>query len=908
MTPASAQPVFISYARRASQAAATALHEALGGVEGGLCFLDSADIDLGEPFPPALVDALLDARVVVVFAEPTYFTRDFCLLELEVASTPYTRVAARPGISSAERDEALRGIVVVLPPDGSDTMLDRFAPALREVAWPSAGRPEEVAALVRSRLAESPPTFRERYETLGELEDVRALLLEACRLLQPLHIGSIPFVAPQTMRRSLGRRFVGRATDLWRIHDTLTTRRGGERGAAGLIGSVEGGGGFGKTQLAAEYVYRHATRSFRGGIFWIDAVPDPEPQLYAVLRALDPHAPALEALRLPHGDGVAAAVARAVRNRPADAEPILFVVDNVPEPEPGERPAPLRTWCPVLGEVSVLATSRRTLALDGGAVQRLEVRELDPEFSALLLRWELAPGLLSPAEWREIAGWVGHLPLALELLNAALRSDALLPRELLERSRDEATTPALEEAMAALHESVPEGALRGVVEALSISYDRLPELARYPARLLAWMAPAAMPSRVADDFAPGVFFAPFRAILRNRHFITEVRGSGEYFGTMHRVLADFLRTRSPDPDAEISFVSGTLLYFLDAARQDGEAARTYGPVVVSHVANRIAHAPRGDRFASTFAFADDAGSMLLRWRLPETADIYGRLHRASVRALGAEHPDTLAAQRDLARAHRDVGNYPAARALLEQNLDARRRTAGAGHPETLTTMRLLGSTLSGWGDHDAARRLLEETVEALARAHGPEHWETLDAVEWLGTTLRHLGDHEGAQRLQEQVLQARERTRDEEYDGTFASLNNLANALRDQGDSAGAQRAFERAVEGLRRTLGPDHPNTLMTLHNLANTLSDQGDDEGARPLREEAYNGMRRALDVEHPWTTGIAWSLLITCLDLGDTDGADRVLNESLTWLFERDPDSLAAEQRRIRGELLEMVEPRA
>src|SRR4051812_30006631 len=104
-------PVFISYARDASREHALALHGALGG---RTAFLDTDAIALGERFPEALVDALFDARVVVIFAEPHYFTRWYCLLEFRIARTPFLRAAERAGATVKDKEDALRGLVVAM--------------------------------------------------------------------------------------------------------------------------------------------------------------------------------------------------------------------------------------------------------------------------------------------------------------------------------------------------------------------------------------------------------------------------------------------------------------------------------------------------------------------------------------------------------------------------------------------------------------------------------------------------------------------------------------------------------------------------------------------------------------------------------------------------------------------------
>jgi len=57
-------PVFISYARSASVADAKALKGRLGD----LAFLDTRAIEDGNVFPQRLLDGLLEASVVVIFA------------------------------------------------------------------------------------------------------------------------------------------------------------------------------------------------------------------------------------------------------------------------------------------------------------------------------------------------------------------------------------------------------------------------------------------------------------------------------------------------------------------------------------------------------------------------------------------------------------------------------------------------------------------------------------------------------------------------------------------------------------------------------------------------------------------------------------------------------------------------
>jgi hypothetical protein len=75
------RPVFISYSRKASLPHAQALAAKLGD----LAFLDTSAIDDGEHFPQHLLDGILDASIVVIFATKAYAESNFCRLEMRLA-------------------------------------------------------------------------------------------------------------------------------------------------------------------------------------------------------------------------------------------------------------------------------------------------------------------------------------------------------------------------------------------------------------------------------------------------------------------------------------------------------------------------------------------------------------------------------------------------------------------------------------------------------------------------------------------------------------------------------------------------------------------------------------------------------------------------------------------------------
>ena len=67
------------------------------------------------------------------------------------------------------------------------------------------------------------------------------------------------------------------------------------------------------------------------------------------------------------------------------------------------------------------------------------------------------------------------------------------------------------------------------------------------------------------------------------------------------------------------------------------------------------------------------------------------------RVLGADHPDTLISATSLAIILHELGEVQAARDLNQDTLDRRRRVLGADHPDTLRSANNLAFTWTSWG-------------------------------------------------------------------------------------------------------------------------------------------------------------------------------------------------------------------
>jgi hypothetical protein len=482
-------------------------------------FLDTREIAPGAPFPDELAAAVAAARVVVVFADPAYFSRPWCVRELEAALGP---------------EGEGRQVLVVLPPAAdADALLLHLPPSLARRAWPQADQTEAIAGMVERALD----------GTLG-----RDLALPAESPLRPEGVTppatwrATQRTAVSTAPDSLGPRLVGREETLWTLFRALETRRAGGPPRSVLL---HGGAGAGKSQLAAEYLHRAGPRHYDAAC-WLDA--DVAPQDWASQVAA--------ALQL------------------VEAGPrLLWVVDNVPEPQAGTPAAPLSHWCPAVGRVSLLLTSRRPQVHGCDEVVPLDV--LTPgEAVRLLTQPAVDRRWLPDGDWGAIARWVGGLPLALRILQAGLADGSLAPTALRAAVDAQEPAAAVDQGLDLLAETLPPGALRGVSDALGASLDALAGQpgARTALAALAQLRPWPLPEGLIDLVAG----APERAVLARRGWLTSATtAEGVRTWRLHRVAASFVRGRLPAFEGEEALLERLSAAVADA-RIDPRAERELG--------------------------------------------------------------------------------------------------------------------------------------------------------------------------------------------------------------------------------------------------------------------------------------------------------------------------------------------
>ena len=839
--------VFISYSRLT----ATRHAEALAGeliAEG--VWLDDTAVAAGDDIADGVIDGVLGAKVLVALLDERYLTRWYCRRELELALAPW-QAAWRRGLGPEATQAALECIVVALVPGPDGAALTGDLPAqLRTTLWPVVDDVGAVVDLVRRRLAGAPPTIGERLVERGEIEALRSTFVEAAAIPPPADLAGVPVGArPGALRPSIGDDFVGRAHDLWAVHHELTRQQLSDEPVGSTV-ALEGGGGLGKSRLATEYVHRFGARWWTGGIFWLDA-EQPETridQLHGVLTVVRPGTPPLRAL-IESDIDVVAALATAIRER-GDAARMLFVVDNLPEPGPDA--VPVEAWSPALGAVSTLVTSRGRQSIAAG-VAGIAVDELpDDAAVALLTRGHRGRSTLDPAEWVAIARWVGQLPLALEVLNASLVAGVVGPRELVERARRELTLADLDESVEVLEAIVPAGSVRGVADALGVSYRGLTPEAQHLARLLAWLAPDAIPEEVLAGLGPTHAGPDARARLITRSFVAAAESPAEVamYGRMHRVVAAFLRAQPGDALDEL-FVLTNLLAgrFKDLAVHQADL----GPELGAWEPHGVALLGAGERHPELSPLWIVGGMNLASFlgivgRNREEVALLSACDARAELVLAPDDPIRWSARANLARALHRAGDPERALALEQGLLDRRTARLGADHPLTLTSRANVGVHLDALGHHREALAIAQEVYDARRRILPPDDRATLGDLGNLAEACRRAGELDAAHRWSEEAQARFPAVFGADHPRTLRVRNNHAALLRDEGDVAGSLELATAVVADHVRVLGADHPNTLRSRSNRAETLVAAGRWDEARTELEQVVEVRSRTLGDAHP------------------------------------------------------------
>ena len=625
--------------------------------------------------------------------------------------------------------------------------------------------------------------------------------------------------------------FVGRELDLAVLHEQLQ-----QYGSVGIT-AIQGMGGIGKSELALQYARCHWQQgSYPGGVCWLVARgQDIASQIVSFARSK-------LGLKLPDELKLAEQVGYCWQRWP-DGE-VLVVVDDVTDYRAVKAYLPAHE-----GRFRVLLTTRLQL---GRSIQSFEIKVLSEAASLGLLESFIGAKQIAAEEVtaKDLCGWLGYLPLGLELVGRYLerKPDLSLQKlqERLEKQRLKAQALCqCQDDMTAEHKSV--------AAAFELSWQELGESEQQLAYVLSLFALAPIPwvlvKRCLSE-ADEEDLEDWQSALLSRSLLQRVE-AGVY--QLHQLIREFFGAKLLDGDG------------VDELRQ------VYGQVMVVE-AQQLPETPTREQivaFSPLVPHVTEAATVL-RDGLSEEALIWpfvslGRFYAGqgayeqavpwreqclvvTRERLGEEHPDVALSLNNLAFLYQSQGRYAEAEAHFQQALELYKRLRAEEHPDMALSLNGLAFVYKSQGRYGEAEPIYQQALELYKRLLGQEHPSVLKNLNNLANLYRLQGRYGEAEPMFQQVLSMTKRLLGREHPDVAKNLTNLANVYRLQGRYAEAEPMFQQALSMRKRLLGQEHPSVANTLNNLALLYYYQGRYGEAEPMFQQVLSMRKRFLGQEHP------------------------------------------------------------
>ncbi|WP_406284074.1 FxSxx-COOH system tetratricopeptide repeat protein [Streptomyces sp. NBC_00209] len=752
---------------------------------------------------------------------------------------------------------------------------------------------------------------------VGAEEAERRLLVRLGLPTDPLPDGTpagprFPSDTPQVWggvpRRNI--RFTGREQLLTDAYRALQ-----ESGPGAGVVTLHGMSGVGKTQLAAEYVYRFGSEY--DVVWWVQA--DRRALYRQKLAELAPE------LGLSTGPEYGERL-RAVRDSLRRGDPHahwLLILDGADEPD--------QIWDLVpTGPGHVLITSRNPEWSEHNS-NLVEVPVYRRDESVAFIR-RRAPRL-TPAEADQLAEALEDLPLLLDQTAGWLNDSDLSVEEyieLLEGGIDQdvvkvsadfplAFQTAWSILLNKLRDTVPES-----VDLLRLCSFFAP--GSIPVRLLKEMPPGDLPEQVAGLMSDPLLWNKAINQLRQYSVVrleshesaVDAASAGESI-YMHRMVHQIVgHDMSEENRQEFIDVVRRALAAADPGRPTdtrlwpayaeitphlkwADVLKSDDPAVQTLVLNCLRYMYLSGEYRAGIKLGERA---MAAWRElfgedhPRIWDLgyhYANLlravgdyaateviERAAVEHLRAERGpqdlEHLRAAGGLAADLRGLGHYDEALEISQWLLAGYRELLGDQDSRTLNAQNNLAVTMRLLGRYQEALELDGRTLDARRQLLRQRHAWTLISEISYSTDLRLLGRYNEAFSLQSQSAQVHRRVLGSDNPQTLRAEYNLALCHYRNGERTQAATLFTRVLERGERVLGENDPLTRLFASGQSCFAREHGNIDQARAISEKVVNGYTDMLGEDHPYSAGTRSNHALILRNVGEREHAHALLEEAL------------------------------
>jgi tetratricopeptide (TPR) repeat protein len=602
--------------------------------------------------------------------------------------------------------------------------------------------------------------------------------------------------------------FTGRMALLDELESQLASGNGD-----GSVVVIYGPPGFGKTELAIEYAYRHRDR-YRVACF----LPSEQPT-----TLLDRFSELAPALGLPANNDTDAAV-DAVRAELERSNDWLLILDNAEHAEDLERIIPHGG-----GHIMITSRNRGWRGLGARAAElRIEELTLKEATNFLLAR----SGEDDEAGALRLSGRLECNPLALDRAGALIDESQMRFSEYLD---------LLEQDLA--------HTLEPVLATWTVAFARLETESQEAIELinlLAFLAPDDIPLKEL-----GLPWGAVNVLVKYAHAYR----TGDNALSIHRSVQQISRDRLT-PEESTGWLDRAVERLLAGVPEDGSdvASWTTFGRLRPHVDAVWRHADSIPTDPSALATLLDRIAVYLynRALFEQSRQAFDEALRLAERAHGAHHPLVATIRNHIGALLRDLDDLREAQSHHEAALAVHRRTLGEVHPDVATDLYGLGQTLTERGDLAGAREALEQAIAIHTETLGPGHRAVAEDLAALFDALIRSGNLAGARKHLERAAALYTDLYGPDYpDVALAEyLFDLLSGVEAEqpSETTTEKQKLEKLIGVFERAYGADHPKVAELMRLLGDRLLVEKDLEGALEcyqrvarIDEDKYRGTHR-------------------------------------------------------------------
>ncbi|MBW4481706.1 MAG: tetratricopeptide repeat protein [Tildeniella torsiva UHER 1998/13D] len=665
---------------------------------------------------------------------------------------------------------------------------------------------------------------------------------------------------PNNLPRSGTKKFVGRDTDLDRIHTQLH-----ESDCIAII-AVRGMGGIGKTELALQYALYHRDQgTYPGGICWLQArEQDVGSQIVGFAKSVG--------MSPPEGE-LADQVKYVWAQWPLAPAAMLVVYDDVADYGQIEPYLPPERRC------RVLLTTRQRLS----GLASLELDVLSLEAALDLLRSVVGAKRINAQLTEAVAlcARLGHLPLALELVGRYLELDEDLTIVEVQAELDEMRTYAY--ALLKDESAATMTAKLGVAAAFELSLRRLDKASQTLATLLSLFAATPIAWEWVQTCLADV---PTSTLRQQRNKLLQnslLQRVDQDVYQLHPLIQEFLRVRFADLDSTARLQQSYCKAIAQAANQIGQT-QTQNDILrliplIPHIEEA---ATTWQRFLIDENVIDPANSVGLFYysqgAFREAQPWFEMALQSGHDRLGEAHLAVATSLNNLAGLYRSQGRYSEAEPLYQRALALMKQLLGEAHPSVAQSLSNLAGLYYSQGRYSEAEPLYQEALALIKQLLGKTHPDVATSLNNLATLYESQGRYSEAEPLYQEALVLRKQLLGKTHPDVATSLNNLALLYYSQGRYSEVEPLYQEALALRKQLLGEAHPDVAQSLNNLALLYYSQGRYSEAEPLYQEALALRKQLLDEAHPDVAGSLWNLGALRCNQGRLEEAKSLLLEAL------------------------------